>query len=325
MNSDFNDIYYIILDGYANNNSLKKYINYDNRNFIKYLKDIGFFVVSDGRSNYPSTIFSLPTTLNMEYINYKKIGSYEKIQYIWDNNKLFKYLKNKNYKIINIEKLDDNYGDIKINKNKCKADSGEFVEILLKTTILYPFLNEYYNFYARSNILCYFKNIIQIIKVNGPKFVYAYIPSPHPPYLFGRNGEKVITESSSINWETKTQYLDQLIYITKKIKEIITIILNNNNNTIIIIQSDHGPHFSVGNNVKKQYDLQTGIINAFYLPNKKHTRLYNTMTPVNTFRIIMNLYFGENLKYLDDKIYDIEFSKKYSDLVFVNITDYFNE
>ena len=64
------DIYYIILDSYARADTLMEFWDYDNSEFIDYLTNKGFYVASKSRSNYSCTILSLPSSLNMQYIDY---------------------------------------------------------------------------------------------------------------------------------------------------------------------------------------------------------------------------------------------------------------
>lgn len=45
------------------------------------------------------------------------------------------------------------------------------------------------------------------------------------------------------------------------------------------------------------------IIAAYYLPGVSKSELYPEITPVNSFRIIFNLYFHTNLSLLPDKNY----------------------
>jgi hypothetical protein len=45
------------------------------------------------------------------------------------------------------------------------------------------------------------------------------------------------------------------------------------------------------------------ILNALYLPGQDPAPLHQSMTPVNTFRIIFNRYFGTNLPLLPDRNY----------------------
>ena len=61
------DVYYIILDAYGRQDSLRS-LGYDNSAFIEDLKNIGFDVASCSRSNYPQTVVSLASSLNMGYL-----------------------------------------------------------------------------------------------------------------------------------------------------------------------------------------------------------------------------------------------------------------
>ena len=64
------DIYYIILDDYAGIQSLKQNFNFDNTEFYDQLSKKGFFVSSNSFSNYPFTILSIPSSLNMQYLDF---------------------------------------------------------------------------------------------------------------------------------------------------------------------------------------------------------------------------------------------------------------
>ena len=67
--SQFPDIYFIILDTYADYNILKDLFNFDNIEFLSYLSEKGFFVVENSFSNYHTSPLSIPSMMNMEYIN----------------------------------------------------------------------------------------------------------------------------------------------------------------------------------------------------------------------------------------------------------------
>ncbi len=61
------DIYYIIPDGYPSDDWLKETADWDNSAFTAALEERGFTVVDHAQSNYPITIVSLASTLNMQY------------------------------------------------------------------------------------------------------------------------------------------------------------------------------------------------------------------------------------------------------------------
>ena len=65
---------------------------------------------------------------------------------------------------------------------------------------------------------------------------------------------------------------------------------------IIIIQADHGFLYS---------GAEVQILNAYYLPDGGEQKLYPTITPVNTFRVIFDQYFGAHLALLPDKSYEL--------------------
>ena len=60
-------------------------------------------------------------------------------------------------------------------------------------------------------------------RYSEPIFVFAHVLIPHPPFLFGPNGE-FITPGNAIDgepWNEKKAYLEQLEFTNKKIKEMI--------------------------------------------------------------------------------------------------------
>jgi hypothetical protein len=62
---------------------------------------------------------------------------------------------------------------------------------------------------------------------------------------------------------------------------------------IIVIQGDHGGTYW------KRPDQRMKILNAYYLPGAGNV-LYPSISPVNTFRIIFNTYFGQEFPLLPD-------------------------
>ena len=63
------DIYYIILDGYAREDTLRDLYDFDNTDFINSLNALGFVVANKSISNYATTELSIASTLNMQYID----------------------------------------------------------------------------------------------------------------------------------------------------------------------------------------------------------------------------------------------------------------
>ena len=72
------------------------------------------------------------------------------------------------------------------------------------------------------------------------------------------------------------------------------------------------------NPTKRMLKERMGILNAIYLPHNEFFLFYDSMTPVNTFRVILNQYFGTNYNLIEDKHY---YSNAWTSNKFLNVTD----
>jgi len=139
-------------------------------------------------------------------------------------------------------------------------------------------------------------------ELDRPKFVFAHFICPHTPFVFGPDGE-YIAPANWFNYEDNQFYLGQYIFISTEIEKVMDVLLKESEvPPIIILQSDHGTrvnepmifHYPVGVN-----DWQK-ILNAMYLPGIGYDTLSDNISPVNTFRLIFNHYFGANYPLLED-------------------------
>jgi hypothetical protein len=163
-----------------------------------------------------------------------------------------------------------------------------------------------------------FEKLTQLpITVPGPKFVYAHLFVPHPPYVFGPNGEYVGNDARYYEGPYRDPvdeaayhqaYTDQLRYINSVLPDILNKIISQSEiEPIIIVQGDHG---FWGDAYKR-----LPILNAYYLPGKAAEQLlYPTITPVNSFRVVLNAFFNGQFELLPDKNYPTTRSKDYYDL-----------
>jgi len=326
------DIYYIILDAYANSEILREQFNFDNSSFENYLTEKGFYVAPDSRSNYASTFLSLAATLNMEYITYlenilEKGSKDRSIPYsMTSDNEVMKYVKNKGYKTVY---FGNGFGATKKNDQadynfKHSGNMGEFTTNFLHTTALSPIVSRFAGKEYRKTILYTFENLPKLDTIQDPKFVFAHIVSPHPPYVFDENG-KEIPKSVNLNnsWvkSDKKYYLGQLKFLNKKVKILVEELLNKSKNSVIIIQSDHGTAFLAegewGNSSPKFIRERSKILNAIYINDSEYKDLYPDMSSVNTFRAVFNTVFNENFKILNDSTFYSDYEKPYE---FTNVT-----
>jgi hypothetical protein len=306
------DIYYINFDAYANEHTLKETFEYDNGPFLNSLKDRGFYVASKSSSNYAETLLSLGSSLNMDYLDQKILkGPRSNNHHDTDlmksieNGKVILLLKSRGYKFVH---LAAGWGVALKNRNadlEIKCDQiNEVISTLVASSLYFPF-EKHFKLISndrRQQILCTFEEFGKTSSIPGPKFVFGHVLLPHFPFDFGPNGEDVDHE------DTKEKYLGQLIFANNKIITMVDKILESNSSPpIIIIQSDHGPSTPFtrkpfNGDVQFKRDRMRNL-NAYLLPGRDGEILYETISPVNTFRVIFNLYFNADYKLLEDKSY----------------------
>ncbi len=333
------DIYYIILDGYGRHDILKKKYHYDNKAFIKFLKKQGFYIASKSKANYPQTEFSLASSMNLIYLDEiaEKMGTNSEnrapLRKMIKYNKVSRFLKDRGYTYIafstGIACTEAKNADIYLTP---KWFLNEFDNILICTTplpiILEKFFHKTQHDLHRKRILYILDKLPDISDEYSPFFLFAHIMCPHPPFLFDEIGNPIVAEEKFSFADGRIMkikpymkyYSGQISFITKRIEIIIDKILKRSNGkSIIILQGDHGP----GGRIKwTDYTEEIlrermSILNAYYLPGRSKRSLYQDITPVNSFRIIFNLYFNRDFELLDDKIY---YNPWYFPYNFTNVT-----
>ena len=197
-------------------------------------------------------------------------------------------------------------------------------EIVIEKTIETPYRLH------RLTILNTIDHLPDFAEKEAPYFVFAHIVSPHPPYIFGLDGRELQhSEPFSLSGPGRQNggpeyvrlYVDQLRYIDQLIlKAVEEILARSQAPPIIIIQADHGPVSFNGENEIERSNMkeQHAILNAYYFPGGKYELLYPSVTPVNSFRIVLNTFFNGEYELLSDRNYFIPHARPYD---FVDVTD----
>jgi len=303
------DIYLIIPDEYAHPDTMLEWYDYDNSEFISSLEDKGFFVAHGTRTRAGSTSYSIASTLNMEYVSLA--APIEIVKQMIATNKVVDFLKQRGYEDAYFRINHwwrGTYGvntDLPVDFQSPERNHlmTDFSQLLWNTTMLRPFYNYIYGTeYIRSwrnGLIDTLSHLKTMPDVEGPKIVIAHLMCPHEPFVFGPDGELVDIQNVS-NYADKQFYLGQYIFINGELERLVEVILEKSSTPpIIVIQSDHGirahhPGIVIGEDEWKK------ILNAYYLPGDGKELLYDSISPVNTFRLIFNHYFGADYPLLED-------------------------
>ena len=302
------NIYFIILDEYAGFIQLKNDFNFDNSNFSIELEKRDFFVGTESFSNYPNTSLSVPSIMNMIYLDFipDKLGKDSKnirvVEKMINENNVMKILQSNGYKITTLDgvvgRISNTYlADITlcssifdINPDIRKNFALVYVPIVGLQELVFSEV-------IRNKLECSFSALIDFNEdPKNPDFVVAHLRFPHSPYIYDSFGNSV-----SINDRgDKNAYLEQLKFANKKTLEMIDSIQERSSENIIIVISDHGyrPYINWENPTIDDYIRGFNILDAYYLPGEeKHEKI----APVNIFRTIFNSYLEMDYEILDDR------------------------
>jgi hypothetical protein len=307
------DIYYVILDMYARADYLEEIYHYDNFEFLSFLTDRGFYVANKSRANYPYTAHSLPSSLNFMYLDEvaEEVGdlrrSFRPSVAMLKNSRLVRYLRSHGYTTVafatGYEFTEIRDADLFMEPAMLRWHPTEFQSALIHVTplIVVPILRTTEDDLHRRRVLYIFDHIADATRMDSPTFVFAHVNSPHSPYVFGPNGEPVQSKPGYTYDEFVEAYRNQVTHVNKRMRIVIEKILSQSSRpSIIIVQADHGACFGP---YPLNIPARMSILNAYYFPDQDYEALCEDITPVNTFRIVLNKYLGTDYELLEDRSY----------------------
>ena len=322
------DIYYIIVDAYGRADLLQEVYGLDNSEFLSQLADRGFYIADHSRSNYAQTALSLASSLNFDYLDdlahlLEASGDNRiPMQILIEDNRLVQFLHQYGYAIVEFES-GYQYTRIKHDVRLTPFPGwspSEFEEGLIMLTPLSAFRTTWAD-YRRQRIDYAFEHLADPAQNGRPTFTFVHLLAPHWPFLFDAEGNPVqprgVGSHVPIFYEEfVTYYSQQLLYINKRLMPAIDTILSQSPEPpIIIVQADHGPDAgknTAGSDWERAVRERMAILNAFYFPDQAYERLYEEITPVNTFRVVLSQYLDAELDLLEDRAFYSTYDAPYA-------------
>ncbi len=340
------DIYYIIVDAYARQDVLLDLYGHDNREFVDYLEGRGFYVALDAQSNYMTTLLSLASSLNLEYLD-EVLGrtgggseALHALREMLDHSLARSFLSAHGYKMVTFESgwtsTDVEDADIYLKPGPAGPEAGsppwelnEFEVLLLRSTLARPALDVLQSRLPPQDTLFRWPFVRHRQRIRfaaqaaqeipawpGDYFVFVHLIIPHPPFVFGPNGESVQNgfefsfRDGNAYEGSREEYLqgyrDQVIYANHLLMDLIDQLLDRSDvPPIIILQGDHGPRSRLVWAHPHDSDLREtfSILSAYYFPEGRTRALYPSVTPVNSFRILFDTFFNTDYGTLADESY----------------------
>jgi hypothetical protein len=311
------DIYWIILDGYERKDALQDHYGYDNSSFLDGLAKRDFIIPQCSESNYTLTGLSLSTTLNMDYlenISKQRMVDKSKLEFrlfgdLIAKSKVRRILENYGYKTVAF-KTGFSFTEIRDASIFIQPPGKSFIEDITHpvledleeeffgTTMVKivfdmptPIKKRIFSSVGNPSQTKYdlamfnFDRLKDVPEIDGRKFVFAHFLTPHEPFVFNPDGTYTYYENTSEG------YKNSLTATNTEILGIVDqIIAKSTTPPIIILQGDH----AYSDNEK------TKILNAYYLPGIDKDEVPENITPINTFRLILDHYLGLSYPLLKD-------------------------
>lgn len=323
------DIYYIVLDAYTRDDVLRDTYSFDNRQFLTNLSDRRFAVASHSRSNYHLTGLSLASSLNLGYLNSEALQGFRTrlpLRSLINDCMLVRILRQHGYtttafatgKAVTEARSFDQYVSPTL-------DISDYQDVFFHTTAVSDFLDmvgSRSGFLAschRRRILNTFRGIPAVDQnASSPRFVFAHVMAPHPPFVFDSRGEEVQVYGSYLlddsggfrqrcgNERYIEAYREQLAYVNTLVLELVDRILAQRQRpAVIVIHGDHGARAGVNVASMDQSDLREAfaIFHAIHVPSGMECPVHEDITPVNTFRLVLNACLGTDFGLLRDRSY----------------------
>lgn len=343
------DIYLFILDGYGRADVLRDIYGFDNSEFLERLQARGFQVASQARSNYTQTGLSVASMLNMSYLDsltppvppstFDRTPLARLVRW----SRLRGFLESQGYLIVGmpsgyrLTELDN--ADVFRREPMDGATTLERLAFETSGLVLYqeladatgrrPLLPGYRS--HRERVEFVLEQLQQVPAIPGPKFVFIHLLIPHPPFVFDAQGGPVTPNSPFTLLDgdaflgTREEYLrgyrDQVQYVNRVMEQVLdTILQKSERPPVIVIHGDHGPGSGLDWESAERTDLRerSSILSAYLLPGAAIGTIDPGLTPVNSFRLVLNQYFETGMELLPDRSFYSTWQQPYS---FVPIDD----
>jgi hypothetical protein len=320
------DIYAILLDGYPRADVLQYAFELDNTGFVEALTDRGFEVAAESHSDYIWTHVSVPSALNLEYVESvpaiakvidEQLPQQPSLRRAVSDNLAFQLAREHGYDAVGIG---SGFEHVAPRRADVYVDGGQLNEFeisLLSSTFAGDIVGliapDFASAQQRDRILFNLESLGAIAsnRDRPPAFVFAHVPAPHQPVVFGEGGtpvevpisESFFADSPMERGEPQDEFIEryraQLPYLNDRVLAAVDdIIAGSEVPPVILLFADHGSASAVDWNAADPYEVdparlleRTGTLVAARTPD--HDGVYpDDVSPADLLRLVFDAYWG---------------------------------
>ncbi|MDX1510725.1 MAG: hypothetical protein R3249_05230 [Nitriliruptorales bacterium] len=309
-------IWYVVLDGMASLDFVREHTGHDGSAFAETLTDLGFTVSPDAESNYPITILSVGSNLDLEYV-YDGLEEPRGASY-------FARLQGENKTVDAL--LDGGWSYAHTfpglwrgsrcsgREDFCYGGKGPLndTEVVLADLTPLGFLLDQDPDAEIADLNDPAHVVRQILAADlpSPTYNFVHLLNPHPPYLRAADCSLREADMRLAAWGDGPEYGDAYACLEQQLLRAVDQILAEDPDPLIILQGDHGPRFGVvrglPGGVTYAEDMFFSIFSAIRLPAAcDHLEVPADIDTVNTFRLVFACLRGQPFDRLEHIRYPI--------------------
>ena len=321
------NVYFVLFDEYGRADQLLDAFGFDVAPFQDALRSQGFQVVARSHANLPMTHLSLTTTLSMDYIVPVGPGAldgfYGYKSRLRGYNEVVASFRALGYRYVHAQPGRWEGSRCGGGEDLCikGATPHAFNETEVALLGMSPLLPVAWKLFP--NALKYgriqFSDVVARLKdlPAPPYFLYAHLLQPHDlqfdadcsPYPNPRGIQLRDRPWGTLTEAGKAAYIATITCINRQILKGVEAIIKADPEAIVVLQADHG--FALGDTFTKplgdwtetDFSRRFGVFNALRLPPRCRSMLYETLSPVNTFRVVLACLEGREPNLLPDRSY----------------------
>jgi hypothetical protein len=313
------NVYLISHDSYLRADALETFYGFDNRAFTDRLSALGFVLPSHSYANYHFTILSLNTTLGMNYVlsteaeHQALLRGTLVIPKISGETEVAKQFKRRGYTYIFAN--NGFFGSLKCSafNDVCLNPQFSSYELYRALVDLTPAKSIWANLSVYSSFTVDRLTAFDPRKQRQPFLFVLHTVGLHD---FAWDADcryrplrLLLNASTAAQSAIKRAYTDQLQCVNRMTLAAVESLLARDPDAIMIIQGDHGT-WSIGELRSRprtswmatpEAEELFAILNAYRLPARCRRRLYDTISPVNSFRVILSCIDDVDYPLLPDR------------------------
>jgi hypothetical protein len=307
------DVFVVLLDAYARGDTLAEF-GYNNNPFLDGLKQRGFQVAEHSRSNYSRTGLTLASMFNMAHVadipalSSRPEGYNQQHRLVGDTlhagNPALDELHRSGYETFYIPSRAAQYAVEPVEHMLAGTELDNFEVYLVTKTIIGPLLRTLaptalYD-QQRDRTRDSFATLARIASEPAPRprFVFAHLMTPHPPFVFDRDGGTpplppcypgtcgILDPPRDLELY-RSRYVDQLAYTNELVLAAVDAIIAAQSDAVVVLMSDHGSRLVFSDFAESTRNLMAIRADRIQVPD--------TMTPISLFPLLFNAYLGTAL------------------------------